>query len=350
MIKLKDYIEQPLVDKALEEGGRIEPLIIPNEESGGLGLCNPSILKMKAKSSYLVNVRNVSYYLHHCVGEQKYQTPWGPLNYVRPDNDPYLRTDNFICDFSLRNNKLTNPRKLDTSKFPKQPEWDFVGLEDGRLVEWDGKMYMTGVRRYAPDGKGRMVLSEIDISRKKVKEVKRYVIEPPKGEEDAYCEKNWMPILDSPFHYVKWSNPLQVVKVDITSSQPSKLKETYACESTTVFQSDETLDLQLDPRGGSQVIPWKDNTYLAIVHECDYWHNEKNDRDSHYYHRFMQWDKDWNLINHSQPFKFMDGRIEFCCGMAMHPDNNDVYVTFGFQDNSAYLAHIPLAVIEDIWL
>ena len=29
MIKLKDYMEQSLVDKALEEGGRIEPLIIP---------------------------------------------------------------------------------------------------------------------------------------------------------------------------------------------------------------------------------------------------------------------------------------------------------------------------------
>ena len=38
----------------------------------------------------------------------------------------------------------------------------------------------------------------------------------------------------------------------------------------------------------------------------------------------------------------MDGRIEFCCGMAPHPDaeNGGVYITFGFQDNSAYMIHV----------
>tara|TARA_R110000744_G_scaffold33567_4_gene78776 strand:+ start:711 stop:1727 length:1017 start_codon:yes stop_codon:yes gene_type:complete len=338
MIEMKDLMKQSLIDKALEEGGRIEPLIIPSEKTGGLGLCNPSIFKLEAKDKYLVNVRNVSYYLHHCEGEQKYQTPWGPLNYVRPDNDPYLRTDNYLCEFSLRNQVLSNPRKVDTSEIPSEPEWDFVGLEDARIVKWDDKMYLTGVIRHAPDGKGRMVLSEIVITKKTVKEVNRFTIEPPEG-PDVYCEKNWMPILDRPFHYVKWSNPLQVVKVDINK-----------CTSSTVYQSKDTLDLQLDPRGGSQVIPWKDGTYLAVTHECDYWQNVKGDRDSHYYHRFMQWDTDWNLINHSKPFKFMDGRIEFCCGMAKHPNCDDVYVTFGFQDNSAYLAQIPLGVIEDIWL
>ena len=46
----------------------------------------------------------------------------------------------------------------------------------------------------------------------------------------------------------------------------------------------------------------------------------------------------------------MDGRIEFCCGMANHPDADDVYVTYGFQDNTAYLTHIPAKVIENIWL
>ena len=175
---MKDLMKQSLIDKALEEGGRIEPLIIPSEKTGGLGLCIPSIFKLEAKDKYLVNVRNVSYYLHHCEGEQKYQTPWGPLNYVRPDNDPYLRTDNYLCEFSLRNQVLSNPRKVDTSELPIEPEWDFVGLEDARIVKWDDKMYLTGVIRHAPDGKGRMVLSEIVITKKTVKEVNRFTIEP----------------------------------------------------------------------------------------------------------------------------------------------------------------------------
>lgn len=108
----------------------------------------------------------------------------------------------------------------------------------------------------------------------------------------------------------------------------------------------DKLDFQLDPRGSSQMINYKDG-YLTVVHECDYWHNNKDDRDAHYYHRFMQYDKKFNLIGYSQPFKFMDGRIEFCCGMAMHPDGNDVYITFGFQDNTAYLVQVPGSYLEE---
>ena len=132
MIEMKDLMETSLVAQLLEKGGRIEPLIVENSKADGLGLCNPSIWHKEGTTKYLVNVRKVSYYLHHCEGEQKYQTPWGPLNYVRPDDDPYLRTDNFICDFNLRNMKLTNPRKINTNKFTKEPEWDFVGIE----IQW----------------------------------------------------------------------------------------------------------------------------------------------------------------------------------------------------------------------
>jgi len=341
MIEMKELMKQSLAQQVLEKGGRIEPLIIDSKTTDGLGLCNPSIWHKPDTTKYLVNVRHVSYYLHHCEGDQKFQTPWGPLNYVRPDDDPFLRTKNYICDFNLRNMKLTNPREVNTNKFTKEPEWDFVGLEDARIVEWDGKMYMTGVRRYAPNGKGRMILSEIDITSKGVKEIGRYVIDPPEGDK-PFCEKNWMPIEDMPFHYVKWSNPIEVVKVDINKKWKNNPKK-YRCPSQYVYKGkdDEKMDLQLDPRGGSQIIKYGDE-YMAVVHECDYWHNEKNDRDSHYYHRIMTWDRNWKLTGHSKPFKFMDGRIEFCCGMAPHPDaeNGGVYITFGFQDNSAYMIHV----------
>ena len=352
---MKDLGTTSLVGKLLDKGGRIEPLIVPNDITGGIGLCNPSILHIPDTAKYLVNVRAVSYYLHHSEGDQKYQTPWGPLNYVRPDDDPYLRTQNYLCEFNLRNMKLARPRKVNTNKFPKEPEWDFVGLEDGRLVKWEGKLYLTGVRRYAPDGKGRMVLSEIELGKKKneVREVGRYIIDPPKGEEDAYCEKNWMPILDMPFHYVKWSNPIQVVKVDINKRWKNNPRK-YTCPTTVVSQGDEStqVPLQLSPRGGSQVVPYirgGKKHYMAVTHECDYWHNKKNDRDSHYYHRIFVWDDKWNIAGMSEAFKFMDGRIEFSCGLARHPDKgvNEFYCTFGFQDNSAYLINLPADFLEE---
>jgi hypothetical protein len=338
MIELKDLMEESLVGQALDRGGTIKPLLIAPKDSKGTGLCNPSIYHVPDTTKYLVNVRNVGYYLHHCEGEQKYQTPWGPLNYVREDNDPYLRTYNFLCEYSLAQNRVMKHTKIDTSKFPKEPEWDFVGLEDARIVVWNDKTYITGVRRYAPDGKGRMVLSEISITKKSVKEVSRFIIEPPKGEEDAFCEKNWMPILDKPFQYVKHANPLQIVEVKPSAK---KVKGVSTATSTIVHQGKDKLDLQLDLRGSSQVISYEDY-YLCVTHECDYWHNEKNDRDAQYYHRFVAWDKEWNLKGTSKPFKFMDGRIEFCCGMAKHPDASckDLMITFGFQDNSAYILQL----------
>ena len=54
--------------------------------------------------------------------------------------------------------------KIDTGVLDVKPLWDFVGLEDARLVKWDDKYYMCGVRRdTTTNGQGRMELSEIEI-------------------------------------------------------------------------------------------------------------------------------------------------------------------------------------------
>ena len=60
-----------------------------------------------------------------------------------------------------------NPRKIDESKFPSPQEWDFVGLEDSRLTQWNGKIYGSGVRRFFPDGRGRMQVSSLNIDTNK---------------------------------------------------------------------------------------------------------------------------------------------------------------------------------------
>lgn len=348
-VQPEELCEKSLASKALAIGGAITPLIVSPDEYGGLGLMNPSIIHYKDK--YLINVRNVSYTLHHCDGpnteEGIFQTPWGPLNYVRPDGDPYLRTTNFIGELTnkvesgtlpdgkqkikihMTNNfELVKPHKINTDKFPKLPEWDFVGHEDGRLIDWEGKLWISGVRRLAPDGRGRMQLSEIKRSMNTTREVSRNLIEPPVY---TFCEKNWMPILDMPFHYVKWLDPLEIVEVD-RSKEPWTSKIVHTGKSLPV--KDNSVDL----RGGSQVILFNDYR-ICLVHDTDYWQNEKGDRDSHYNHRMVCWDKDWNLNFVTKPFKFMGGRIEFCCGMAKEGDN--LLITFGWTDNSAYLLRIP---------
>jgi len=318
------------VKTVLSNGGRIAPIIVPQELAKGTGQMNPSLFLDNGKTC--VNLRNVQYVILHSENEQYFQSRFGPLAYMNPEDDVSLRTFNFYCEFD-HNLKMVKSINVDSSKYDAPPQWEFIGLEDARLVKWDHKWYLCGVRRDTkPNGEGRMELSEIKIKSNTVKEVRRVRIEPPG--EPTYCEKNWMPILDMPFHFVKWSNPTQVVKVDLDSGT-----------SETVFLSDVMLSGYRDFRGGSSVIPYKDG-HMAIIHEVVLFKDELGRKDAYYYHRFLVWDKDWRITAMSDYFDFMTGRIEFCCGLAINGDR--ALITFGFQDNAAYILELPLKQIEEM--
>ena len=314
---------------ALERGGSIHPLIIPAELTNGTGLMNPSILIDGGK--ILVNIRHVNYTFFH--SEKKlFQHPWGPLTYLHPENDIHLRTDNFYCELD-DNFEITRFNKIDTSKFDTyEPMWDFVGLEDVRLIRWDGKLYITGVRRdTTTNGQGRMELSEIVVSKHNVTEVSRFRIPPP-NDMNSYCEKNWMPVLDMPYHYIKWTNPTELVGVDpITKT------------SKTEYMGN-SISLPRDIRGGSQIMSFNDH-YIALTHEVDLFSSEVGRKDAVYRHRFIVWDKNWNIVKHTNDFSIMDAHVEFSIGMCKY--NDDILITFGFQDNAAYLLKISSVELEN---
>jgi len=314
---------------ALNYGGLIRPLIIPAEFNNGLGLMNPSILIHNQK--ILVYLRAVNYTFYH--SERKlFQHPYGPLTYLHPENDIHLRTWNYYLELDDDYN-ISRINKIDTSKFPDQELWDFVGLEDARLINWEDKLYLTGVRRdTTPNGVGRMELCEIKVYNDKVVEVSRDRIEHP-NDPNSYCEKNWMPFLDLPYHYIKWGNPTEVVKID-----PEK-------RTSKIIFVGETKNIPRDLRGGSQVISWK-NYYVAITHEVDLFQSETDRKDAVYKHRICFWDKDFNLVKFTNDFSIMGGHVEFCVGLARQ--GTDFLMTFGFQDNAAYLLKFPEKVFEDI--
>lgn len=315
---------------AINNGGSIHPLIIPSELTDGLGLMNPSILIEENKIRVIL--RSVNYTFYH--SEKKlFQHPWGPLTYVHPENDLHLRTINYYLELDSNNYTITRCNKIDTSEFDNyEPLWEFVGLEDARIFNWEGKLYTSGVRRDLDTiGTGRMELCEIVVGENEVKEISRFRIPPPK-DPNSYCEKNWVPILDMPYHYVKWSNPTEVVKVD-------PIQKT----STTVHLG-TPISLPRDLRGGTQVLSMGDY-YIACTHEVDLYNSEVGRKDANYYHRFIIWDKNWNIVSYSKEFNFMDGDVEFCVGMAKQGDY--FLMTFGFQDNAAYLLKVPIQTVME---
>jgi len=321
-----------LVQKSISSGGKLVPLIIPSEETGGTGLMNPSIF-IDDDGDILCILRHINYTLYHAENDQRFPSIWGPLSYLHPEEDQRLVTANYFCRLDKDYN-IINYTLIDTTKLDVKPIWTFVGEEDARLVKWGGKYYATGVRRdTTTNGQGRMELSELKIDKKKwtAKEVKRTRIPAP-IDESSYCEKNWMPILDKAFHYIKWTSPTEVVKAN-----PDK----PVCEQVVVTPGKV---VNADQRGGSQLVNWGDY-YLAITHEVVLFKNYLKQKNGTYRHRLCVWDKEFNLVGVSpESWSFLDGQIEFAAGAAVH--NEKLLITFGFQDNAAFILEVPTDIVN----
>ena len=326
--------EENFVKIALENGGSIHPLIIPSEDLKGPALTNPTIYNDNGK--IIVNLRNINYTLYHSE-LNKYEHHWGPLVYIHPENDLRLRTKNIMCEMT-DDMSIKSYHHIDTSDFPDKEMWEFVGLEDVRIVRWEGKLYICGVRRDTTyNGQGRMELSEIEFTENGVKELKQYRIPVPgddQGDSTSYCEKNWMPILDLPFHFVKWTNGTEVVKYNMETNKTERV-------ALSEWQDLGCIDL----RGGSQILKLDDDRHFCLNHETFLYQSPAGRKDGTYRHRFVVWDKDWKIDKISKRFSFLGGAIEFAVGMCEYGD--DYLMTFGFQDNAAYLLRAPKQVVKN---
>ena len=333
-----------LAKLVMENGGDISPLIIPSELTDGTGLCNPSIF-IDSKGDIIVNVRHVHYLLYHSEFKQKYWSGWGCLAYLNPEDDICLKTGNYLCKLDPDTLEIKDFGKIDTSKFDIPPVWEFHGLEDARVVEWDNKLYVSGVRRDVKDnGEGRMELCEIKWEGNNITETTRDRIE---SAVHTYLEKNWMPIIDMPYHYIKWTTPLEIVKVNLEDKSKEIVQKGVLnkVSCSTVITRSFNFPKPRELRGSSQVIPFGEYR-IALSHECDFWHNENQSKDAQYYHRFIFWDKNWDIVKITEPFKFMSAQIEFNCGLALKDDN--LLITYGYQDNAAYLLKMPVKVLDQL--
>jgi hypothetical protein len=326
MIINEKIYQDGLVKYVVENGGFVHPLIIPTSYTNGTGIMNPSIISYKNK--LIINIRHVNYTLYHSEGKT-FQHKYGPLQYLHPENDLTLRTKNFIVELNY-NYEVKKVYPIITTKLDVEPLWEFIGLEDGRLVVWDDKLYLTGVRRdTTTHGEGRMELSELEFSNNEYVEISRTRIPAP-GDNTTYCEKNWMPVLDQDFKYIKWTNP-----TDVTTYDPKN-------KTTNSIIKNSIIPNNFDFRGSSQVIRIKD-FYIAIIHDVDLFNSAQGRKDGLYRHRFITWDLNFNIINFSDRFSFMDGDIEFCCGMAHEGDY--ILITFSFQDNASFLLRMPIKLL-----
>jgi hypothetical protein len=317
------------VEYVLKMGGIIKPLLTSPHEMIGPALTNPSVLVTDNK--ILVNLRNINYTLYHSE-LNRFEHKWGPLSYIHPENDMHLRTVNHIQELDNELNCVYST-KIDTSRFDTyEPKWEFVGLEDVRLINWNDKIYAIGVRRdLDTKGTGRMELSELEFSKESVVEISRYRIPGPPPDNE-YCMKNCTPIEDMPFHLLKWTNPTALMKFNPNGGD------------TEVIETGPFIPGYNDMRGSSQVLKFNCG-YFTIIHETQLYNSEQGRKDATYRHRFVVWDKNFQITKLSPLFSFLNMKIEFCCGLAKFGD--DYLITFGAQDNSAYILKMSKQSLEN---
>ena len=264
-----------------EEETLIQPIYIKSDGIMG-GLCNGSLCYHN-NILHLI-LRNVEYTLHCSEGEEKHQSAnEGPVSYYHKDFDLTLKTINFYCTLNPQTLVLESYNKINTTKCDSPPLWCFIGLEDARLVNWSNKYYAIGVRRDTTIiGQGRMEFSELDIKLNEVNEVNevnRIRIESPNV--CNYCDKNWMPIKNKPFHFVRWTNPVEIVEANLDTKT-----------SKVIYTNNIKFEFPYELRGGSQLIEWDTNNYLSIIHETDYQPRNFNGfKNGNYFHRFVIWQK-----------------------------------------------------------
>ena len=314
IIHPKYYNGPSLVSEVLKSNGSFTPVQLESKKNSIF--LSPSIL-MNYDNKILLNLRNF---------DQINRTTCNHLGILN-------------SDFQIEEKLI-----VDTSKLDVLPLCEYSGLDDARLVKWDDKLYLCGndrdtnkndsefqdhEKQYISEyGIRRIYLSEVQIVNGAICEVSRYCMPPPEGVA-SYCEKNWMPILDMPYHFVRWTNPTQIVKYDIEKN------------ITTVVHEKQQNTQSTNLRGSSQVISWKDG-YLAVVHETHF--KEDSPFAYKYGHRFIYWNKDWNLVKVSNEFVFFNNGVEYCGGLIYQ--DNQFLLSIAINECENFIIKCPSSVIE----
>ena len=267
-----------------------------------------SIIKNPWGKGYSMNIRLVNYRIDE----------WG--NYL--DCEKNIITTNKFIQLDDDLNQVGFERIFDV----KDEDRLYLGIEDIRIYqnrEDKGKLDFIGTG-YHKDNKLGIVIGDYDIA-----------VNILEGTEikcsfsDNSCEKNWVffDYKDSTHIVYKWS-PLQICKID-------KQK----CLLDLVEERKTMPKIFNHVRGSTCGFSYKDEVWF-IVHLVSY------EKPRHYYHMYVVFDKNMNLLRYSAPFKFEGICIEYCLGLVVEDER--VIVPYSYWDNKTKLAVYDKSYIESL--
>ncbi|MEO8104038.1 MAG: hypothetical protein ABI790_16060, partial [Betaproteobacteria bacterium] len=251
------------------------------------------------------------------------------LQYDTPDGAP-VHTRNFLLRLSGELAIQSASEILPPADLPEPAYDEVLGFEDMRLFAWRDELWgVSCVRELTPEGWCEQVLARIDDRGPGACRMTDWRVLQPTG--PRVHEKNWMPQVkpgeagDERLQFIYLCDPTRIV-----DEQARTISEAPAAIAAQRF------------RGGSQAIAFAEG-WLTLVHEVD----QKDAEERRYYlHRFA-WFDDTNVLRKvSRPFFFNKKGVEFAAGLAWHPDERRLLISYSVADSESWIATVDEAEVK----
>jgi len=253
------------------------------------------------------------------------------LQYQTKDGDA-IRTRNFLLRLGTDLGIQSSTEILPPVDMPEPVYKGVIGFEDLRLFARDGELWGSAcVREFTPEAWCEQVVVRIDES--DGCRLTDWRVLHPAGPRTH--EKNWMPR----------------VRASTTGTAPEELQFFYLCDPTRIVD-DHASTVSEAPapisalrfRGGTQLIALAGG-WLALIHEVQ-WRPAENRR--YYLHRFVWFDEANILRKVSRPFFFNKKGVEFAAGLAWHPDERRLLISYGVADSESWIASVAAEDVSDL--
>ncbi|PBC08107.1 glycosyltransferase [Mesorhizobium sp. WSM3859] len=250
------------------------------------------------------------------------------LRYETKNGDA-IRTRNFLLRLNDQLDVQSATEILAPLDMPEPVYKGVRGFEDLRLFAWNGELWGSAcVREFTPEAWCEQVVARIDESGPC--RLTDWRVLRPSG--PRVHEKNWMPRVGrngetgaEELQFIYFCDPTRIV-----NENAATISETSPAISAKLF------------RGGSQAIEFAGG-WLALIHEVQ-WRASENRR--FYLHRFVWFDRNNGLRKVSRPFFFNKKGIEFAAGLAWHPDEQRLLISYSVADSESWLATVDAAEVD----
>jgi hypothetical protein len=292
-----------------------------------------SCLIKKDNLNYLMNIRYINYQITndgiYVIDGIKNENNIDNKNIITLNKFVELDSKfNIIRDFFIQND-LTNENNIDvnnktyTEDFSKKK---YIGIEDLKIFNFENKTFFIGTDYNYQIGKIGISygIYDYDIQNK------LNIIQLQQNFLNTNCEKNWVfTTLNNELKIIyKWS-PLVICEIQENNIVPIIFKNMPNFFSIIRGSTCESIDSETG-----------DKWFIC--------HFVSHENPRRYYHIFVLFDNNLNLLKYSGPFKFENQAIEYCLSLLI--ENDKILINYSTWDKTTQIGIYDKNYIQSLLL